>query len=88
MLFRSMAADPLSAIILLGLGLRTFSMNPIFIPRVKKALRTVELKTAEAAVAEALQLKTAKEIEEFMIEAILRKHPEAFLMSQIVSSSV
>jgi len=83
-----MAADPLSAIILLGLGLRTFSMNPIFIPRVKKALRAVELKTAEAAVAEALQLKTAKEIEEFMIEAILRKHPEAFLMSQIVSSSV
>ncbi|MCR4396522.1 MAG: phosphoenolpyruvate--protein phosphotransferase [Candidatus Saccharicenans sp.] len=83
-----MAADPLSAIILLGLGLRTFSMNPIFIPKVKKALRAVELKTAEAAVAEALQLKTAKEIEEFMIEAILRKHPEAFLMSQIVSSSV
>lgn len=82
-----MAADPLSAIILLGLGLRTFSMNPIFIPRVKKALRAVELKTAEAAVAEALQLKTAKEIEEFMIEAILRRHPEAFLMSQIVSSS-
>lgn len=83
-----MAADPLSAIILLGLGLRTFSMNPIFIPRVKKALRAVELKAAEAAVAEALQLKTAKEIEEFMIEAILRKHPEAFLMSQIVSSSI
>lgn len=83
-----MAADPLSAIILLGLGLRTFSMNPIFIPRVKKALRAVELKTAEAAVAEALQLKTAKEIEEFMIEAILRRHPEAFLMSQIVSSSI
>ncbi|MBC7349428.1 MAG: phosphoenolpyruvate--protein phosphotransferase [Candidatus Aminicenantes bacterium] len=83
-----MAADPLSAIILLGLGLRTFSMNPIFIPRVKKALRAIELKTAEAAVAEALQLKTAKEIEEFMIEAILQKHPEAFLMSQIVSSSV
>ncbi len=80
-----MAADPLSAIILLGLGLRTFSMNPIFIPKVKKALRAVELKTAEKAVAEALKLKTAREIEEFMIEAILRRHPEAFLMSQIVS---
>lgn len=80
-----MAADPLSAIILLGMGLRTFSMNPIFIPKVKKALRAVEMKTAEEAVSEALKLKTGKEIEEFMIEAILRKHPEAFLMSQIVS---
>lgn len=80
-----MAADPLSAIMLLGMGLRTFSMNPIFIPKVKKALRAVELKTAEEAVAEALKLKTAREIEEFMIEAILRRHPEAFLMSQIIS---
>lgn len=80
-----MAADPLSAIMLLGMGLRTFSMNPIFIPKVKKALRAVELKTAEEAVTEALKLKTAREIEEFMIEAVLRRHPEAFLMSQIIS---
>lgn len=80
-----MAADPLSAIILLGLGLRYFSMNPIFIPKVKKALRAVEAKTAEEAAVEALKLKTATEVEEFMIEAILRKHPEAFLMSQITA---
>lgn len=80
-----MAADPLSAIILLGMGLRNFSMNPIFIPKVKKALRAVEAKTAEEAVAQALRLKTATEVEEFMIEAILRKHPQAFLMSQITA---
>jgi phosphotransferase system enzyme I (PtsI) len=80
-----MAADPLSAVILLGMGLRNFSMNPIFIPRVKKALRAVEAKTAEEAVAQALKLKTATEVEEFMIEDILRKHPQAFLMSQITS---
>lgn len=80
-----MAADPLSSIMLLGMGLRTFSMNPIFIPRVKKALRAVEIKTAEETVAQALKLRTAKEIEEFMIESILRKHPQAFLMSQLVS---
>jgi len=80
-----MAADPLSAIILLGMGLRTFSMNPIFIPKVKKALRAVEVKTAEEAVAQALCLRTAREVEEFMIESILKKHPQAFLMSQIIS---
>ena len=36
-----MAADPLCAIVLLGLGLKNFSMNPIFIPRIKRVLRSI-----------------------------------------------
>jgi phosphotransferase system enzyme I (PtsI) len=75
-----MAADSLSAIVLLGLGLRKFSMNPIFIPRIKNILRSVEQKTAKDVVNEALMLKTAQEIEECIIERILFKHPKAFLM--------
>ncbi len=75
-----MAADILSAIVLLGLGLRKFSMNPIFIPRIKNVLRSVEQKTAKEVVEEALVLKTAQEIEECIIERILLKHPKAFLM--------
>jgi phosphotransferase system enzyme I (PtsI) len=75
-----MAADTLSAVVLLGLGLRKFSMNPIFIPRIKNVLRSVEQKTAREVVEEALMLKTAQEIEECIIEKILYKHPKAFLM--------
>ena len=67
-------------LVLLGLGLRKFSMNPIFIPRIKNVLRSVEHKTAEEVVQEALMLKTAQEIEECVIERILFKHPKAFLM--------
>jgi phosphotransferase system enzyme I (PtsI) len=78
-----MAADPLSAIVLLGFGLKKFSMNPIFIPRVKKALRSVEYKTARKIVQKAMFLKTAQEIEEYIIERILVKYPKAFLMGQI-----
>ncbi len=63
-----MAADILSAIVLLGLGLRKFSMNPIFIPRIKNVLRSVEQKTAKEVVEEALMLKTAQEIEECIID--------------------
>jgi phosphotransferase system enzyme I (PtsI) len=74
-----MAADPLSAIVLLGFGLRTFSMNPIFIPRIKKALRSVNLKTVQRVVRKAMALRTAQEIEEFLIEKLLIKHPEVFL---------
>ncbi len=77
-----MAADPLSAIILMGFGLRKFSMNPIFIPRIKKALRAVEVKTAEKIVGEAMKLKTAQEIEEYVIEEVLVKHPDVFLMAK------
>jgi len=78
-----MAADPLSAIILLGFGLRKFSMNPIFIPRVKKALRSVEHKTVRKIVQKAMTLKTAQEIEEHIIENILVKYPNTFLMGEI-----
>jgi phosphotransferase system enzyme I (PtsI) len=77
-----MAADPLSALVLLGFGLRTFSMNPIFIPRVKKALRSVELATVEKVVAEAMTASSAQEVEERVIEGILVRHPEVFLMGQ------
>jgi len=81
-----MAADPLSAIVLLGMGLKSFSMNPIFIPRVKKALRSVEYRTARRIVHKAMTMNTAQEIEEYMIEKILVNHPTALLMKDTVSS--
>ncbi len=79
-----MAANPLSALILLGFGLRKFSMNPIFIPRIKNTLRSVELRTVEKIVEEALSLNTAQDIEEHVIEKILAKHPKAFLLGQVM----
>jgi len=79
-----MAADPLAAIVLLGFGLKNFSMNPIFIPRIKKALRSVEYKTVKKVVQKVMKLKTAQEIEECIIEEILVKHPNAFLRAQVI----
>lgn len=43
-----MAASPESALILLGLGLDEFSMNPAAIPYVKQAIRTVTFQAAAA----------------------------------------
>ncbi|MBA7700905.1 Phosphoenolpyruvate-protein phosphotransferase [subsurface metagenome] len=79
-----MAAEPLSALVLLGFGLKNFSMNPIFIPKIKKALRSVELKTVKKVIREAMNLRTAQEIEEFIIEKILVKHPNAFLTGKVI----
>jgi phosphotransferase system enzyme I (PtsI) len=75
-----MAADPLLAMVLFGFGLRSFSMNPIYIPRVKNALRSVDSRTVRRALAKALTLRTAQEVEEHLIETLLVKHPGAFLM--------
>jgi phosphotransferase system enzyme I (PtsI) len=82
-----MAADTLGAIVLLGFGLRTFSMNPIFIPRIKKALRSIECRTAERIVEETLKLRSAQEIEEYVMEEVLLRHPQVFLTGQPVDSA-
>lgn len=55
----------------------------LFIPRIKKALRSVEYKSVKRVVQEAMNLKTAQEIEEHVIEKILIKHPKAFLMGEM-----
>jgi len=63
-----MAADPLQALLLVGLGVRELSMSPSAIPAVKAAIRGVSLSRAEAAARASLSLATAGEI-----EAMLRR---------------
>ncbi|WP_437807893.1 phosphoenolpyruvate--protein phosphotransferase [Sorangium sp. So ce1078] len=59
----AMASDPLAALLLLGLGLRDFSMEAAAIPEIKETLRRVTLAEAEAVAAEALACATAEEVE-------------------------
>jgi phosphoenolpyruvate-protein phosphotransferase (PTS system enzyme I) len=59
----AMASDPLAAILLLGLGLRDFSMEAAAIPEIKEALRRVTLAEAEGVAAEVMRLRTAEEVE-------------------------
>ncbi len=75
-----MAAHPVSAILLLGFGLREFSMNPIFIPRIKRVLRAVDSRTVRRIVGQAMDLRTAQEVDEFLTEKILARHPHALLL--------
>jgi phosphotransferase system enzyme I (PtsI) len=58
-----MAADPLHALVLLGLGVRELSMSPAAIPRVKAALRAVSEARAREVAASCLTLPTAGEVE-------------------------
>ncbi|HEX2120906.1 MAG TPA: phosphoenolpyruvate--protein phosphotransferase [Thermoanaerobaculia bacterium] len=71
-----MASDPVYAIVLLGLGLEIFSMNPSSIPVIKNVVRSVRYKDCRRIAEVALQKKTAQEIEEFVIESVAMRFPE------------
>ena len=74
-----MASDPLYAIVLIGLGLENFSMNPSNIPIVKNVIRSVRYKDCRRIAEVALQKKTAQEIEEFIIESVATRFPEGLV---------
>jgi len=58
-----MAAEPAYSLVLLGLGLDEFSMNPVAIPKVKKVLRIAKFEETQTLVDQIFQLSTASEIE-------------------------
>jgi phosphotransferase system enzyme I (PtsI) len=65
----AMASDPLAAILLLGLGLRDFSMEAAAIPEIREALRRVSVVEAEGVAREALAAETAEEVEHVVAAA-------------------
>lgn len=65
----AMASDPLAAILLLGLGVRDFSMEAAAIPEIKEVLRRVTVAEAEAIASQAVGHPTAEEVEHCVAEA-------------------
>lgn len=57
-----MAAEPLCALVLAGMGLDELSMNAYSIPRVKKMLRSIKMSDAREVAGKILGLSTAHEI--------------------------
>jgi len=74
-----MAAEPAYSLILLGLGLDEFSMNPVSIPKVKKVLRMSRFEETQALVEEVFQFKTASEIECHVRNWMADRFPEDFI---------
>jgi phosphotransferase system enzyme I (PtsI) len=77
-----MASDPLFAVVLLGLGLEIFSMNPSSIPIIKNIVRSVRYRDCKRIAEMALQKKTAQEIEEFVIESVAMRFPEGLVQRE------
>jgi len=71
-----MAGDPEATLLLLGLGLRSFSMSPYHLPVVKKMIASVHLAEARRVAMEALSLGSTTEMRALLRRHTLRHAPE------------
>jgi phosphoenolpyruvate-protein kinase (PTS system EI component) len=65
-----MASDPLCAVLLLGMGLEEFSMGSLFIPVIKKTIRSISYQAAKATADIVLEMDTLGEIKRYLFEQI------------------
>jgi phosphotransferase system enzyme I (PtsI) len=70
-----MAGQPQAFVILLGMGLRRFSMSPAFIPTIKELASHVTIPAAENLLMLALNQKTTRKIQKMLTQELLKIAP-------------
>ena len=70
-----MAGQPRSFVLLLGMGLRSFSMSPAFIPSIKDLARHLTLCQAKRILEHVLQLKTMRQINRYLSDQLQQISP-------------
>ena len=73
-----MAGDPLYTLLLLGLGLTTFSMNGPDVPEVKKIIRSTSMENARQVARKVMSFDSERQVMHFMREETRKIIPEAF----------
>ncbi len=75
-----MAGAPRAFVLLFGMGLRSFSMSPAFIPSMKELTSHLTVERAETIVRYALKLKTIAEVQRYLCEQIEKLAPNLRLL--------
>jgi phosphotransferase system enzyme I (PtsI) len=75
-----MAGQPRAFVLLLGMGLRSFSMSPAFIPSIKELASHINQNTAEWVLKRALKLKTTAHVKRFMSSQIDKLAPNLAIL--------
>jgi phosphotransferase system enzyme I (PtsI) len=75
-----MAGSPRGFVLLFGLGLRSFSMSPAFVPSIKELLSHLTRAKAERIVKKALSLKTTAAVNRYMGQQIAELAPKLGLL--------
>jgi phosphotransferase system enzyme I (PtsI) len=74
-----MAGDPQFTLLLLGLGLRTFSIAPPAIPEIKKVIRSVTMEQALQVARRVMSFDSDKEVINYLRVETRRVLPEAYV---------
>jgi phosphotransferase system enzyme I (PtsI) len=74
-----MAGRPRAVALLFGMGLRSFSMSPAFIPTIKELVSHLTQAKAEKILQQALKLKTTGQVIRFMEQQIAKLAPSVKL---------
>ena len=78
-----MAGKPKAFVLLLGMGLRRFSMSPAFVPSIKQLASQISIEEAERIMHAVLKLKTTSQINKFMARQLDRLAPNLTLLDTI-----
>lgn len=72
------AGKGFTALMLLGMGYTNFSMNPISIIEIKRIFTRIHYSYLKSVVSQLPTFSSKTEIEEFLIERIIKKYPDLF----------
>ena len=78
-----MAGQPKSFLLLLGMGLRRFSMSPALIPSIKQLASQITIEEAESILQSALKLKTTAQIKRFMTRQLMQLAPNLTILDTV-----
>ncbi len=78
-----MAGQPKSFLLLLGMGLRLFSMSPAFVPSIKQLASQITIPEAEAIVRTVIDLKTSAHVKRLMRKELERLAPNLALLDTL-----
>jgi len=74
-----MAGRTFTALMLLGMGYTNFSMNPLAITEIKRIFTRVHYSFVRKTVRQLSKMSSKTEIEEFLVETLLKKYPDLFI---------
>lgn len=71
-----MGSHPARVLLLVGMGVRSLSVSPHAIPKLKKAIRSVSLEQCQAIAQRAMTLEAARDIDLYLLERLGKLAPE------------
>lgn len=78
-----MAGQPRAFVLLMGMGLRSFSTSPAFVPSIKELASQLSVRTAKHILRHAMRLKTTTNVKRYMADQLRKIAPSLALFDTV-----